>query len=177
LTRETKQVLSYAAIGRALGAGRAEFEPLARFDTALREVLDLVLEPFDLTYDGVSPTTLEPQARSPRRGLVSFDSLPRAARHLMALVALPLRALFAAYPGAETPREREGVVAIDDAESQQDAAILRMLGPLLRRALPNVQWILASSSTQLALACDPSEVVALRRVTPDHVELGAGHLH
>jgi hypothetical protein len=142
----------------------------------VREVLDVVLEPFDLTHAGVSPTSLEPQARSARGGLVSFDAMPRAARHLAAFVTLPLRALFAAYPGSETPREREGVVTIDDIESQQDPVLLRAVVPLLRRALPNVQWILTTSSTHLALACESSEVVALRR-TSRSVELGEGLLH
>jgi hypothetical protein len=177
LTRETKQVLSYAAVGSALGKGRAEFDHLSRFEEALREVVDVVLEPFDLVHAGVSPTSLEPQARSARGGLVPFDAIPRAARHLVAFVALPLRALFAAYPGSDSPREREGVVAIDDVESQQDPALLRALVPLLRRALPNVQWILTTASTQLALACDSGEVIALRRTSESRVELGEGHLH
>jgi hypothetical protein len=177
LTRETKQILSYAAIGAALGGNRAEHQNLVQFEAALREVVDVVLEPFDLVYGGVSPTSLEPQARTARGGVVPFDAIPRAARHLMAFVALPLRALFAAYPGSETPREREGLVAIDDAESQQDPALLRALVPLLRRALPNVQWLLTTSSTQLALACDASEVIALRRTSTSRVELGEGLLH
>lgn len=177
LTRETKQILSYAAVGSALGAGRAEFDHLRRFEEALREVVDIVLEPFDLVHAGCSPTTLEPQARSARGHLVPFDAIPRAARHLVAFVALPLRALFAAYPGSDTPREREGVVAIDDVESQQDPALLRALVPLLRRALPNVQWILTTASTQLALACDSGEVIALRRISASRVELGEGRLH
>jgi hypothetical protein len=177
LARETKQVLAYAAIGAALGGGSAEYAHLARFETALREVLDVVLEPFDLTYAGVSPTTLEPQARGPRGSLVPFDAIPRAARHLLAFVALPLRALFAAYPSTDAPREHEGVVAIDDAENQQDPALLRVLAPLLRKALPNVQWILTTASTQLALSCDASEVVALRRTAANHVEVGEGLLH
>jgi hypothetical protein len=176
LTRETKQVLAYAVVGAALGAGRAEFDHLSRFESALREAIDVVLEPFDLRYAGVSPTTLEPQARSSRGGLVPFDAMPRAARHLIAFVALPLRALFAAYPGSDTPREREGVVAIDDVEIQQDPAFLRVLVPLLRRALPGVQWILTTASTHLALACDAGEVIALRR-TSSRVELGEGLLH
>jgi hypothetical protein len=177
LTRETKQVVAYAAVGAALGAGSAEFDHLTRFEAALREVIDMVLEPFDLAYAGVNPTSLEPQARSRRGQLVPFDAMPRAARHLVAFVALPLRALFAAYPGSDAPREREGVVAIDDAESQQDPSVLRMLVPLLRRALPNVQWLLATASTQLALACDAGEVIALRRTSSSRVELGEGRLH
>lgn len=177
LTRETKQILSYAAVGSALGRSRAEFDHLGRFEAALREVVDVVLEPFDLVHAGVHPTTLEPEARSARGGLISFDNMPRAARHLIAFVTLPLRAMFAAYPGSEAPRERECVVAIDDVEAQQDPALLRALVPLLCRALPNVQWILTTASTQLALACDATSVVALRRTSSSHVELGDGLLH
>jgi hypothetical protein len=40
-----------------------------------------------------------------------------------------------------------------------------------------VQWLLTTSSTQLALSCDPTEVVALRRASPNKVELGEGLLH
>ncbi|HVH41993.1 MAG TPA: hypothetical protein VM925_06605 [Labilithrix sp.] len=177
LTRETKQAISYAAVGAALGAGRAEFDHLSRFEAALKEVIDVVLEPFDLVHAGISPTSLEPQARSARGGIVPFDAMPRAARHLVAFVTLPLRALFAAYPGSDAPREREGVVAIDDVESQQDPALLRSLVPLLQRALPNVQWILTTSSAQLALACDAPSIIALRRTSPNRVETGEGLLH
>lgn len=175
LTRETKQVLSYAAIARALGEGRAEHAHLARFDAALREVVDVMLEPFDFTYAGTSPLTLEPEARQGSR-VVVFDALPRPARHLVAFGALTLRALFAAYPGSDDPREREGVVAIDDIETQQDPAMLRALIPMLRKALPNVQWILTTASTQLALACAKGEVVALRK-TEQRIEVGEGLLH
>lgn len=178
LTRDAKQIISYASVGAALGKGQPEHEALALFEQALREVLDVVLEPFDLVHAGVSPTSLEPQARSRATGaIVPFDAMPRAARHLIAFVALPLRALSAAYPGSDSPREREGVVAIDDAESQQDPALLRELAPLLRRALPNVQWILTTSSTQLAVACDSTDVLALRRTAPNRIELGEGLLH
>jgi predicted ATPase len=88
-----------------------------------------------------------------------------------------LRALFAAYPHSEDPREREGVVAIDDVEVQQDPSMLRALVPLLRGALPNVQWILTTSSSQLAMACAPGEVVALRRSGPTRIEANEGVLH
>lgn len=177
LTRETKQVLSYAAIARALGGERAEYAHLARFEEAVREVTGVMLEPFGFTYAGVGPTTLEPEARDPEGRVVGFDALPRAARHLVAFGALSLRALFAAYPGSDAPREREGVVLVDDVEAQQDPSMLRALVPLLRRALPNVQWILTTASTQLALACAAGEVIALRRSRGSRIEIGEGVLH
>lgn len=178
LARDTKQVLSYAAIARALGRDRAEYIHFARFDAALREVVDVLLAPFGCSYAGTSPATLEPEARDERGRVVPFDALPRPARHLAAFGALTLRALFAAYPGAEDPREREGVVAIDDVEAQQDPAVLRSLVELLHRALPSVQWILTTASTQLAMACSADEVIALRRSGPTGaIEIGEGVLH
>lgn len=176
LTRETKQILAYAAIARALGGGRAEHEHLARFDAALHEVVDVLLEPFDVRYHGISPTTLEPELRAEGGRIVAFEALPRPAKHLLAVGAVTMRALFAAYPGADAPRESEGVVGVDDAEAQQDPSMLKHLVPLLRRALPGVQWILTTSSSQLALACEAHEVLALRASTIG-IEVSEGLLH
>jgi hypothetical protein len=150
---------------------------LAHFDAAVHEVVDVMLSPFGFTYAGTSPTSLEPEARDVHGRVVPFDGLPRAARHLVSFGVLSLRALFAAYPRSERPREREGVVAIDDIESQQDPTVLRAIVPLLRNALPNVQWILTTASTHLAMSCASSEVVALRRTTESGVEVGEGVLH
>ncbi|MDB5218165.1 MAG: hypothetical protein JWO86_6092 [Myxococcaceae bacterium] len=177
LTRETKQVLAYAGIARALGAQRAEYTHLERFDAAVREVVDVMLAPFGFTYAGVSPLSLEPEATDGAGHVVAFDALPRAARHLVAFGALSLRALFAAYPHSDDPREGEGVVAIDDVDAQQDPSMLRALIPLLRSALPNVQWILTTSSAQLAMACAPGEVIALRRTDTSRIEANEAVLH
>ncbi len=177
LTRETKQVLAYAGIARALASERPEHAHLARFDRAVREVVDLVLAPFGFTYAGVSPISLEPEAIDAAGRVMAFDGLPRPARHLVAFVVLTLRALVAAYPRADDPRRAEGVVAIDDIESQQDPALLRTIVPLLRCALPNVQWVLTTSSTQLAMACAPGEVIALRREGAKGIAVGEGILH
>ena len=177
LTRETKQVLAYAGIARALGGQRAEYIHLERLDEALREVVNVMLAPFGFTYAGVSPLSLEPEATSGAGHVIAFDALPRAARHLVAFGALSLRALFAAYPHGGDPRQREGVVAIDDVDAQQDPSMLRVLVPLLRAALPNVQWVLTTSSAQLALACAPGEVVALRRTATSRIEASEDVLH
>ena len=136
-----------------------------------------MLEPFGFSYAGVSPLSLEPEATDKSGHIVAFDALPRAARHLVAFGALSLRAMFAAYPQSDDPREREALIAIDDIEAQQDPSMLRMIVPLLRHALPNVQWILTTSSTQLAMSCAPGEVVALRRSDRESVEATEGVLH
>lgn len=162
LARETKQVLAFADVAQALARGRAEAAHLARLDAAVREVLDVLLAPFDVAYVGVSPTTLEPELRSARGDTLSFDALPRAAKHLTAIGVLGLRALHAAYPTEEDPRRAEGVICVDDVDAQQDPSIHEHLVPLLRAALPGVQWLLSTSSTQLVLACEPAAVIALR---------------
>jgi hypothetical protein len=177
LARETKQVLSYAAIAHALGSGLAEHTHLACFDESVRDVANRMLAPFGFSYGGVSPTTLEPEARDASGRPVSFDALPRPARHLLSIGVLSLRALFAAYPRSETPREREGVVLVDDVESQQDPAMLKSLVSVFRGALPNVQWIVTTASTQLALACSGGELIALRKTEAARVEIGEGVLH
>lgn len=179
LAREVKQVLAYAAIGHALGRDRVDAMGLARLDQALQEVLAILLEPFGCAYVGTSARTLEPELRDDRGRVVPFEALPRPARHLAAFGVLALRALAAAYPDAESdPREHEGVVAIDDVEMLQEPAVLRSLTPLLRRALPGVQWLLTTASAQLAMACAEGELVTLRRSGPTGtVEIGEGILH
>jgi hypothetical protein len=170
LTRETKQVLTVAAIGSALERADGEGGDLAQLDTALREVAAIVLAPFSAEYDHVDPRSLEPIFTLETRDVV-FEELPRGARHLFAIVVLATRVLYAAYGGRggdQRPiREREGVVVIDDLESQQDTALLRHLPVFLKSALPRVQWIVATSASALTLGCERDEVIALRRET-DH---------
>jgi hypothetical protein len=171
LTRETKQILSYAAIAHALEA-RTETLHVTHLDEALREIAAVVLEPFGLRYEGADPRTLEPVFGEG----ATFDELPKGARHLLAIGAIGARALFGAYAGDESPvRDREGVIIVDDVESQQDAALLRHLPALLQRALPRVQWILTTASTAVTMGCDRGEVLALRRAG-DTLELHEGPL-
>ena len=163
LTREAKQVLSFAAIGSALEAKAGEPEDMAAFDAALRESCALVLSPFGAAYDGVQPKTLEPMFTFEGRD-AAFEDLPRGARHLLAIAALSTRTLAAAYPEPlRAIREREGVIVIDDLEAHQDAALLRHLPALLKAMLPRVQWIVATAAAPVTLGCERGEVVALRR--------------
>lgn len=175
LTRETKQIYSYAAIARALEA-RTETPRVSQLDSALREVAAVLLEPFGARYEGADPTTLEPVFAIDGGPLVLFDDLPRGARHLLAIGALATRALYGAYEGdPREVREREGVVMVDDLESMQDAVNAKLIPHLLARALPRVQWITATSHPSVTMNCDPGEVIALRR-TGDRLELHAGSL-
>jgi hypothetical protein len=183
LARETKQVLSYASIAGALAAlvqGEAQSadaqdqaRPIA-FDAAVREAVNTVIRLAGFRYIGVDPMSLEPLFEDEKGGRAAFDDLPTSVRHLVALAALPVRALAAAYPGRD-PRHAQGVVLVDDVDLHQEPSVQRSLAAALREALPRVQWILTTASMPIALGCDASEVLALRRMpTSNRVELFEG---
>ncbi|WP_438014996.1 hypothetical protein WMF18_29460 [Sorangium sp. So ce315] len=147
---------------------------LEALDRALREVLAELLEGHGARYVGVDPLRLEPIFERADGQRVDFDDLGRSARHAVAFGALALRALASAHPGSD-PRLAEGVVLIDDIEAQQPAHRQRSLPARLRAALPNVQWIVATSSPAIALGCELSDVIALRREpSSGRVELHEG---
>ncbi len=172
LERDTKQTLSFAAIASSLAPGGA-WDPLT---SALREALGVLLRPYGLEWVGVRPATLEPELVDAEGHRATFDEVPRGAKQLAAIGSLVVRSLFAAYRESDvTVRSREAVVALDDAEVHLDVAAQRALVPLLREALPRVQWVVTTSSPIVALGCDPSDVVALR-VGDDGVELHEGPL-
>lgn len=185
LTREVKQALAYASIAAALvpQSQRQRNELRARssrpgdtrvLGTAMHEMVDALLQLVGLRYAGLDPSSLEPVFVTPGGRSLTFDRLSTGARHLVALAALPIRTLWAAYPGHD-PRECEGVVAIDEVDLHQEPAVLERLIPTLRRFLPRVQWILTTTSAAMAASCHASDVLALRRVPEDeHVELFTG---
>jgi hypothetical protein len=163
LTRELKQVLAVAGVGAALEERSGKRADMTEFDAALREAAALVLGPFGAEYDGIHPRSLEPVFAFEGRD-ATFEDLPRGARHLLAIVALSVRTLVAAYPESERPvREREGVVLVDDVEANLDASVLRHVPAMLKAVLPRVQWILTTSAAAITLGCERDEVVALRR--------------
>ncbi len=163
LTREVKQALAYAELSAAL-TGRG-VEAALRYEllaAAMRWAVDELLELVGVKYLGCEPGSLEPVFRTPHGRTCSLEGLPVGARHLVGFAALPVRTLWAAYPGTD-PRLAEGVVLIDDLELHQDAATQSELPGALQRALPRVQWIVASASALIAGAAAEAEVLALRR--------------
>jgi hypothetical protein len=173
LARETRQILAYATIGAALGRGRPEGARLALLDRALREALEVMLEGTGVAYLDVSPTRLEPIFACDGRD-VDFDDLPRSVRHRIALAAIPLRALAAAYPGCD-PRAAEGVVLVDDLEVELDPRVQEVLPARLARALPRAQWIVTTSSQAVLLGAELDQVLALRRSpSSGEIELHVG---
>ncbi len=170
IARETKQTLSYAAIGTALGGPPT-------LDRALREVAAATGRLTGYSYVGADPTTLEPLFEGAHRERVPFDELPTSARALLAFGVLTARAIHAAYPG-RSPLEGEGVVLIDEVELHQEPTVARAIVPVLRGLFPRVQLIVSTSHPQVAMACDTSEVLALRRIpTSRKIELCEGTIH
>lgn len=169
LSREVKQILSYACISKALAdTGALDEERAAgrdtdRLETALRAVLCALLEDDNCSFVGVDPIRLEPVFRDAEGRLLELDDLPRSFRHLIAMGALSVRALAAAYPDRD-PQQAEGVVLVDDLEIEQPTHRQRSLVSRLRRALPRVQWIVTTTSPDIALGCASGEIVALRRM-------------
>lgn len=176
LARETKQVLAYAAITRAL-RGSDPMGRTSKLADALEHAVNTLLELAGATWIGLDPHTLEPTFRTDGGRVLPFDQLPTRVRHLVAFAVLPVRALWAAYPERE-PRYAEGIVAIDEVDLNQDDAVRARLIPALRAALPGVQWIVTATSSALAASCSIGEVLVLRRTPEAHerVELFTGDL-
>ncbi len=180
LTRDTKTALVYAAVASALTPtvqrernAQRERSPLDMrlFGAAMREVVDSIVQLAGFSYVGVDPISLEPVFESAGNRRVPFDGLPTRGRHLVAIAALSVRTLWAAYPGTD-PRVSEAVIAVDDIDLYQDAHVQERIAGALRLALPAVQWILTTSSPIVAGACAAHEILTLRRLPDDErVEL------
>ena len=185
LTRETKQSLAYAAIAAALmpqtqrernrlRARKPERADARLLGRAMQETVDAVVQLAGFGYEGLDPGSLEPTFSTPGGSLVIFDRLPTRVRHLVALAALPVRTLWAAYPGRD-PRVSQGVVAIDEIDLHQDDSVAERLVPTLRESLPRVQWIVTTGSPVVAASVDATSVLALRRLPDEeNVELYLG---
>ncbi|MEM6992863.1 MAG: hypothetical protein AAF721_20275 [Myxococcota bacterium] len=185
LTRETKQALAYAAVASALSpkTHRERVQAKRRspvwrdtrlLGTAMHETTNEFVGIAGFRYDGLDAVSLEPLFSSKEGNSVPFDGLPTRVRHLAAFAALTIRAVWAAYPHND-PRTAQAVVMIDDAELRQDAEVVAKLIPMLRRCLPRAQWILSSTSGELAAVCNAGEVLALRRLSDSgRVELFSG---
>jgi hypothetical protein len=174
LARDTKQALSFPVVSAAVARATPRYadEAVAAADSLERAVRAAVAPLARLAgyhFLGAEPTTFEPVFQRVEShggsgsGIAAFDDLPTHARHLVAFAALTVRALHAAWPRADA-RTAEGVALIDDAELHLDAAARRGLVPALCEALPHVQWIVATSSPDIALSCDAGDVLALRRM-------------
>jgi predicted ATP-binding protein involved in virulence len=177
LGRLVKQALAYAAIASALAGDRTGHAGDVRtLGAAMAEAVDAAVQITGHRYRGVEPSTLEPLFMTPGGVPHLFDSLPTALKHVVAMIALPMRALWAAHRGVD-PRRAEGVVLVDDTELHLPPRLTAALPTLLTQALPSAQWILATSSYELGSAVDASALVTLRHLpASDEVQPYVGAL-
>jgi predicted ATP-binding protein involved in virulence len=126
----------------------------------MQSALDVVLALVGLSFRGLDPLSLEPLFAGHGREL-PFDALPNRARHLVAVTALAVRTLWAAYPHRD-PRASEGVIAVDEVDLHQDTQVQQNLLSALHHALPEAQWIVTTSSPVVAGSADAHAVLALR---------------
>ncbi|MEB2313089.1 MAG: hypothetical protein OZ921_17745 [Sorangiineae bacterium] len=174
LARETKQALAYAEISSALELARGSTARFGALRDAMRHSVGTLAGLAGYSFLGLDAGSFEPMFSGEGGKPRSFDALPTAVRNLVALGALPVRTLAAAYPGVD-PREAEGVVLVDEADASQDPACQAGLARALGEALPGAQWLLTTSSPRLAASAEASEVMALRRPTDaESVELHVG---
>jgi hypothetical protein len=162
LAREVKQILAYAMVTSALANQRPKERRFEWLSTALAHAVNTLLKLVGYRFVGVDTLSLEPLFQTDSDKEVPFDSLPTRVRNLVAFAALPVRALWAAYPFRD-PLQAEGIVTIDEVDLYQDPTLLVHLMPTLNEALPRVQWIVTATSPCVAAGCDVSEVIALRR--------------
>ncbi len=177
LSRETKQALAYADISGALVNRRAVLKSDLRLDalgSAMQAVVGQLVGLAGFDYLALDPLSWEPMFRGADGLPVAFDALPTRARHLVAIGALAVRTLWAAYPDRD-PRNAEGVVLIDEVDLHQDAAVAAKLPSVLRAALPGVQWIITTHSPVVASGAAAEELLTLRKAGGESsVELHAG---
>lgn len=167
LARPVKQLLVYAGASSAVATNRkgAQAHDPRRLQAAIDAALEHVLAPTDHAYLGLNGQTLEPTFASPSGSHKTFDRLPTQLKHLIAMVIVPIRALWASQPGVD-PREAEGVMVVDDPESGLPQRLQESLAMMLRQALPRVQWIVMTASSEIAATSGRGAVFALRRL-PD----------
>jgi hypothetical protein len=163
LVREVKQALSYAAITRALPQPDGEKHHL--LGEAMLGVVQALATLYGFDYLEIDPRSLEPVFRGPDGTHMHFDAIPTAVKHAVAFGALPLAALWAAYPGMD-PRRAEGLVAIDQLELQQDPQVASSILDALTAHMPALQLVVTTRSLELLAARESDEALALRRVSP-----------
>lgn len=119
--------------------------------------------------------------RSPRPVMVvtkagtqlRLDQLSDGERNLIAMTGELARRMAIAAPESESPREIEGVVLIDEIEQHLHPGLQREVLPRLRRAFPNIQFIVTTHSPQVLSTAPRDAIVAVDNFTARRLTQGA----
>jgi hypothetical protein len=113
-------------------------------------------------YEGVDPTSFEPQFRDQSGRVVPFDELAFGTKNRIVMGGILLRRLSLAYPG-KNPLECEGVALIDEVEAHLPQRRQREIVPILRRAFPKLQLVLTTQSPLVIEDRAHDEIMVLSR--------------
>lgn len=119
--------------------------------------------------------------RSPRPVMVitkgdtqfRLDQLSDGERNLIALTGELARRMAVASPRSDDPRQLEGVVLIDEIEQHIHPGLQREILPRLRRAFPNVQFIVSTHSPQVLSTAPRDAIVAVDNFAARRLAQGA----
>jgi len=113
-------------------------------------------------YEGVDPTSFEPQFRDQSGRVVPFDELAFGTKNRIVMGGILLRRLSLAYPG-KNPLECEGAALIAEVEAHLPQRRQREIVPILRRAFPKLQLVLTTQSPLVIEDRAHDEIVVLSR--------------
>ncbi len=128
---------------------------------AVREAITALMPGFD--HPRIE-RDITPFAMMVTKGGVEFrlDQLSDGERNLVALAGEIARRLAVTNSRSTTPRETEGVVLIDEVEQHLHPAVQRKMMPSLRRAFPNLQFIVTTHSPQVVASVPAESVFVLK---------------
>lgn len=117
-------------------------------------------------------TTSDGEARQP----TAFENLSDGQRAVIGLVADIARRMCVLNPqlGQEVTRKTPGVVLIDELDMHLHPRWQRILTAGLKRAFPEVQFIVASHSPQVLGELHPEEIILLRPSGTAHPQVSYG---
>lgn len=117
-------------------------------------------------------TTSDESARQP----TAFENLSDGQRAVIGLVADIARRMCVLNPqlGQEVTRKTPGVVLIDELDMHLHPRWQRILTSGLKRAFPEVQFIVASHSPQVLGELHPDEIILLRPSGTTHPQVSYG---
>ena len=113
---------------------------------------------------------------APARDPTAFENLSDGQRAVIGLVADIARRMCVLNPqlGQEVTRKTPGVVLIDELETHLHPRWQRILTGVLKRAFPEVQFIVASHSPQVLGELHPDEIILLRPSGTAHPQVSYG---
>lgn len=172
LSEETQGVISLFDPMAQLGSARALFDgdfgrakkanhQLESSRKLFQNILELVFDDA-VSVNSVSDTKTNSMKFLSGKSLIEVFDLPDGYRSTAAWMAdLCIRWLVLNPNSGTSPSDIQGIVLIDELDLHLHASLQRGIVSRLRKALPNVQWIITSHAPLILASFDRNEIVAL----------------